>query len=487
MKTNDRSIPWWYDLVTTAIRSPVVDNQHAIFTNRTLRFEKIQGVGFDFDHTLAVYRTEALDGLALRLVKDRLIEVEGMDPSWFEEIPDLGFARKGLIVDIELGNVLKSDRYGHVLHAYHGPQKLTVREKRATYGDSDVIPHVTEGKRFLQMDSAFAKPETCLFIGLVPYFTEGRYRALWKKIRKHTDIIHRDGSLKSVITARPQDFLEVDLNTEQLLRWLRSIGKKVFLLTNSEWEYTRTMMNPTLGRPLGEEDLSWLELFDLVVVEARKPGYFRRTQPPPVGEVGPEDRVIRGGSILDLEERLGIRGPQVLYVGDHIYADLISSKRNTYWRTMLVVPELEEELAVQSMLPGMVQQLKETDERRTATEREVMHWKTIEAALDRFEDDGNGELLARLRSECRDSRKQAMQALNLFIRQRERLRSRISQATNAQWGSLFRAGNELTYYGRQLEDFACTYTSRATNLCFYPPNHYFRSAMDYLPHELESI
>ena len=61
-----------------------------------------------------------------------------------------------------------------------------------------------------------------------------------------------------------------------------------------------------------------------------------------------------------------------------------------------------------------------------------------------------------------------------------------SQATNAHWGSLFRAGNELTYYGRQLEDFACTYTARATNLCFYPARHYFRSAMDYLPHELES-
>ncbi len=479
--------PWWYDIVTTAIRSPVVDNQHAIFTNRTLRFEKIQAVGFDFDHTLAIYNTERLDGLAMRLVVDRMIEHEGIDASWFSDLPGLSFARKGLIVDIELGNVLKTDRYGHVLHAFHGAHKLTTREKREAYGEADVIPHVTEGMRYLQMDSAFAKPETCIYSGIAPRVDAGQYRKLWKKIRKHTDIVHRDGSLKSVITASPRDYLQLDPHTEPLLRWLKSIGKKVFLLTNSEWEYTCAMMNPTLGRLGGADDLSWLELFDVVVAEGRKPGYFKRVNPAPAGEPGPESNVVCAGNILELEERLETGGPQVLYVGDHIYADLISSKRNTYWRTMLVVPELEEELTVQSALPGMVQQLKETDERRTITEREVMHWKSIEAALRRIDDSKNSQLLGRLKEECRSSRQGAMKALNQFIRQRERLRSRLSTATNAHWGSLFRAGNELTYYGRQLEDFACTYTSRATNLSFYPPNHYFRSAMDYLPHELESV
>jgi len=85
------------------------------------------------------------------------------------------------------------------------------------------------------------------------------------------------------------------------------------------------------------------------------------------------------------------------------------------------------------------------------------------------------------------NRKKAVMTLKEHIRQRESLRARLSKATNIYWGSLFRAGSELTYYGRQLEDYACTYTSRATNLCFYPPKHYFRSAMDYLPHELESM
>jgi hypothetical protein len=34
----------------------------------------------------------------------------------------------------------------------------------------------------------------------------------------------------------------------------------------------------------------------------------------------------------------------VLYVGDHIYGDIVKSKKDIGWRTMLVVPELEVEL-----------------------------------------------------------------------------------------------------------------------------------------------
>ena len=33
-------------------------------------------------------------------------------------------------------------------------------------------------------------------------------------------------------------------------------------------------------------------------------------------------------------------GNQILYVGDHIYGDVMRSKKTLGWRTMLVVPEL---------------------------------------------------------------------------------------------------------------------------------------------------
>jgi len=477
----------WLEMIAMAIRTPVFDHERAIYTNRTLRFGQVSAVGFDFDHTLAIYNCPALDDLAGKLVADRLVEHEGIPREWLDEIPDPGFARKGLILDLDEGVLLKTDRYGHVLRAFRGRNKLTVGQKRKLYGDRDIIPHVTDRDRFIQVDHAFSRPEILLWSAIVDHTEAGERRKQWQRIRHHTDTIHRDGSLKQVITADPAKFIIPDPRTEALLVHLRATGKKVFLLTNSEWEYTSAMMNTVLGRD-EESGEAWLDLFDLVVVEARKPKYFDAKRGKS-SKPGPQKKVLLGGNLDEIEGHIGSTGNEVLYVGDHIYADLISSKKNVYWRTMLVVPELEEELTVQSGMPGIVRQLREVDERRTGTEREVMHWKAVEACLLSIEDVVESDLkgLRKLRHECSVARKQATDTLKDFISQRETLRSKLSTATNSHWGSLFRAGSELTHYGRQLEDYACTYTSRATNLLFYPPSHYFRSPMDYLPHELESM
>jgi 5'-nucleotidase len=43
---------------------------------------------------------------------------------------------------------------------------------------------------------------------------------------------------------------------------------------------------------------------------------------------------------------MGAKGKDVLYVGDHIYGDILKSKKLRGWRTFLVVPELTQELVV---------------------------------------------------------------------------------------------------------------------------------------------
>ncbi len=479
-----RDLPWWYSLVNSAILSPVIEHNRAVFTNRTLRFDRIKAVGFDLDHTLGVYNCTALDSLAMRLSSDQLISKDGVPSSFFDDLPEPHFARKGLILDVELGNVLKVDRYGHVSIAYHGKDCLNAREKRRFYGELDVIPHVTQGDRFVQVDSAFAQPEILIYAGVAPHTKPGERKKLWKRIRHHTDTVHRDGSLKSVIMESPREYLLSDVESLRMLQHLREGGKRVFLLTNSEWAYTQVIIQTILD--MGENSKDWIDLFDLVIVGAHKPSYFSARSKNRKGQPI-EKRVVVGGGIHDLEERLSCAGPEILYVGDHIYSDLISSKRRTHWRTMLVIAELEEELEAHALLPGMIQQLRETEERRTRTEREVQHWQAVEAALNRLEDSNHSQMVEQFQRDCARNREQSMRALSEFIHQREDLRAQISDATNRYWGSLFRAGSELTYYGRQLEDFACTYTSRATNIALYPTDHYFRSAMDYLPHELSSM
>jgi len=47
-----------------------------------------------------------------------------------------------------------------------------------------------------------------------------------------------------------------------------------------------------------------------------------------------------------LSEMMGSRGSDVLYVGDHIFGDILKSKKIRGWRTFLVVPEITRELHV---------------------------------------------------------------------------------------------------------------------------------------------
>lgn len=58
-----------------------------------------------------------------------------------------------------------------------------------------------------------------------------------------------------------------------------------------------------------------------------------------------QNQVYSGGNCDVFSKLIGSRGKDVLYVGDHIFGDIIKSKKQRAWRTFLVVPELSQELA----------------------------------------------------------------------------------------------------------------------------------------------
>lgn len=43
---------------------------------------------------------------------------------------------------------------------------------------------------------------------------------------------------------------------------------------------------------------------------------------------------------------LGAKGKDIVYIGDHIFGDILKSKKRQGWRTFLVIPELAQELHV---------------------------------------------------------------------------------------------------------------------------------------------
>ncbi len=61
---------------------------------------------------------------------------------------------------------------------------------------------------------------------------------------------------------------------------------------------------------------------------------------------------------------------------------------------------------------------------------------------------------------------------------------RIDQRFHPYWGSLLKEGSEQSSFGKQVEEYACVYTSRVSNFLSYSPQQYFRSPRDVMAHEI---
>ena len=62
-----------------------------------------------------------------------------------------------------------------------------------------------------------------------------------------------------------------------------------------------------------------------------------------------------------LSKMIGAKGKDVLYFGDHIFGDVLKSKKLRGWKTYLVVPELTRELHVWTDGHRMFDELQDLD------------------------------------------------------------------------------------------------------------------------------
>src|SRR5690606_10439173 len=99
------------------------------------------------------------------------------------------------------------------------------------------------------------------------------YSDLYEEVRRTLDAAHMAGKLKAEIVADPARYVLADPETALALLDQRSAGKKLLLITNSEWSYTVPMMHAAFD-PYLPKGMTWRELFDVVIVSARKPEFF---------------------------------------------------------------------------------------------------------------------------------------------------------------------------------------------------------------------
>jgi len=441
-----------------------------VFTNRNLRSESIKAIGFDMDHTIALYAADVFERLCFDLAVENLIKVKGY-PAKIRDVPhDREAVSRGLVVDRRLGNILKIDAYGYVARVRHGGRLLPREERRAAYkrGRIRLSP-----QRYRVFDTLFDLPEGSLYTALValkdehPKLVRTSYRVLFNDIREAIDTIHRDGSLKRRIMADLDRYFVRDPLLVDSLQKFRKAGKRLFLLTNSEADYTAAVMNHVLGGEPGP----WTRYFDLVICAAGKPGFFLpcgrgKTVPRDSLELMPnhEGNCYGGGDAFFLESKIGAFGDAILYFGDHTYGDILRSKKSVGWRTAMIVPEVEQEILSSSPVRELIQALNEVE---ATLEDLTLERDRLLAGGESDSDDNSGI-------------KQYVQA---SLARRSLLQKRISSAYNPFWGSIFREGRAHSRFGAQIRDVACIYTSRVSNLLRYPDDKFFSSPRERMPHE----
>ncbi len=459
-----------------------------IFCNRTLNLRSIKAVGFDMDYTLIHYDSEQWERRAYEHVKERLA-ARGWPVDDLEFDPTM--VALGLILDLEHGNVVKANRFGYVKRASHGTRMLEYEVQRELY-TRDVVDLAEP--RWVFLNTLFSLSEACMYAQLVDRLDEGRiegvlgYADLYKVVRSTLDEAHMEGRLKAEIVAAPERFVVLDPEMPASLMDLRSAGKKLLIVTNSEWSYTSHMMSYAFDRFLPGK-MTWRDLFDVVIVSAGKPAFFEHKNAT-FEVIDEEGRLLPcrgprlGGRYLGshaaaVEEGLGLSGEEILYVGDHIFSDVRVSRSLLRWRTALVLRNLEEELeALESFKPQQVELTARMAEKEVLEHR----FSRLRLALQRIEK-GYGAKPSWSPAMIKQRMTALREELVALDARIAPLAKAASELANPRWGLLLRTGNDKSHLARQIERFADIYTSRVSNLHAITPFAYLRSPRGSLPHD----
>lgn len=466
-----------------------IPRSERVYANRNLHFSAIDWIGFDMDYTLAIYRQEAMDALSVELTVEKLLK-RGYPEELRTLTFDTRFPIRGLLVDKRKGNILKMDRHKFIHKGYHGTRLLGAEELDALYHQRKLR---YQTPRYHWIDTLFALCEVTSYAALVTALEERGlkydYNQLFHDVRAAIDEAHADGSVYRHVTADLPRYLDRDALLPRTLHRLRSSGKKLFLLTNSPWSYTQTVMHYLLGEENGPYR-NWQQYFDILICSAQKPRwfaegtpFFERVQEERIPAPGAFERghIYEGGGLKEFEKRLGISGHKVLYVGDHIYGDILRSKKDSTWRTAFIIQELDQELLALESSRELRSQLRTLAETRPLLEDELSYYQ------EHYKQWARSEQAPAAASTLRNLKTQidrVRQELHQLEEEYQSLQAQVDASFHPYWGSLLKEMNGLSIFGQQVSLYADIYMRRVSCLGSYSPTHFFRSPYDLMPHEL---
>jgi len=464
--------------------------ERGVFANRTLNLRRVPVIGYDMDYTLIHYDEAQWEGAVFDVAVGALTKA-GLPVEGFSFETDEFTV--GLTFDLELGNVVKATRFGRIVKAQHGGDLVPFEKLREHYAETIVE---LSSARFQFMNTLFELSRASLFCQLVARHDEQSlpsiksYADIYRVVDEALAVAHLGGSLKEAIVADKDRFVDLDPHIAATLVDQRTAGKRLVLITNSDWAYTREMMPYCFDRYLADGQ-TWRSLFDIVIVSANKPRFFVELDA--IYRVVDEDesllqphsgpllpgQVYFGGNARLVEESLGLDGGQPLYVGDHLFGDVHVTKDELRWRTALIARELECEISDATHFAS-----KQSDLEKLMADKVALDRKQASLRLERERAKAaKDKVAARVTSEQLSTVSAEVVALDASIGP---LAKEASELGNRTWGPLMRAGNDKSLFARQVERYADVYTSRVSNFGFETPFAYLRAARGSLPHDAAS-
>ena len=182
-----------------------------------------------------------------------------------------------------------------------------------------------------------------------------------------------------------------------------------------------------------------------------------------------EGKIFQGGNWQHLHKMMGVRsGDEVLYVGDHLYSDVLRSKRTLGWRSLFIMPELEDEMrAFAETLPirKKIEYLRRLREELSRKAEEI-----------RRTSDAEETSVQQILQEMDEDDAAIKSTLSPLVEQWHR-------SFHPVWGAMFNAGYQDSRFAFFVQNYSCLYTSRASNLGLQSAKKSFRTVMESVPND----
>ena len=462
-------------------------NPRGVFSTANCSLKYINGWGFDYDHTLANYNAKS-GSIIYENAMNYLIEKEHYPIELAKYEFNSDFAVRGLQFDRLNGNVMKLNQF-HRLNprtTLNGHEPVKIQKIIEQYGGLRLSENYYN--RFIKdLGDLFGVPETCLYCDVIQFLKSKKFdfevEYVADDIGRAINYVHDAGIFHKTVGQNPQKFVQKMPNLTEFIKKLKDADKRIFLLTNSSFDYIDSACNYLFEDVVSSLGLKhWTEVFNWTITRAQKPKWFNRSSkvsasskfkqlnihqktcsisganaaPFKAVDHVEEHGVYVGGSLGEFHRLTKLRNDQVIYFGDNIGSDLSGPSKTGQWKTVAIIKELEREIEVNN---------NEDFRKSLSYLLDVEHlWFDAQHLRDLGDEMINDQLTE-------------------LGRERGKYRDLIKREYNQQFGSIFRTHSTRTLFFHRLAKYSDLYTSRVTNMFQYPLYYKFGARRQFYDHE----